>query len=44
MVDVIGLMDWLDNVTYTAKLYTGVEKTFDQAEEEAIEAAVAASA
>ena len=37
MVDVIGLMDWLDNVTYTAKLYTGVEKTFDQAVEEAIE-------
>ena len=37
MVDVIGLMDWLDNVTYTAKLYTGVEKTFDQAVEEALE-------
>lgn len=37
MVDVIGLMDWLDNVTYTAQLYTGVEKTFDQAVEEAVE-------
>ncbi len=36
MVDVIGLMDWLDNVTYTARLYKGVEKTFDEAVEAAI--------
>lgn len=37
MIDVIGLMDWLDNVSYTAQLYTGTEKTFKQAVEEAIE-------
>lgn len=37
MVDVIGLLDWLDNVTDSARLYKGVEKTFD----EALQAAVA---
>lgn len=31
MVDVIGLIDWLDNVTETDRLYTGVEKTFEEA-------------
>lgn len=36
MVDVIGLVDWLDNVTYTTRLYTGVEKTFDEAVQSAI--------
>lgn len=36
MVDVIGLVDWLVNVTDTAQLYTGQEKTFEQAVEEAI--------
>lgn len=30
MVDVIGLVDWLDNITYTNRLFTGVEKTFDE--------------
>ena len=37
IVDIIGLFDWMNNVTDTARLYTGVEKTF----EEAVEAAVA---
>lgn len=37
MVDIIGLFDWINNVTNTARLYTGIEKTFA----EAIEAAVA---
>lgn len=36
MVDVIGLVDWLVNVTDTAQLYTGREKTFDQAVEDAV--------
>lgn len=36
MVDVIGLIDWLDNVTETDRLYTGVEKTFREAVEMAI--------
>lgn len=36
MVDVIGLMDWLDNVTYTTHLYTGIQKTFDEAIQDAI--------
>lgn len=37
MVDVIGLVDWLDNVTYTNRLYTGVEKTFEEAIQSAID-------
>lgn len=37
MVDVIGLLDWLYNVTNTNRLYTGEEKTFDEAVQEAIE-------
>lgn len=36
MVDVIGLVDWIVNVTDTARLYTGREKTFDEAVEEAV--------
>lgn len=36
MVDVIGLIDWLENITETARLYTGQEKTFDEAVEMAI--------
>lgn len=31
MVDVIGLTDWLDNVTDASHLYTGVQLTFDEA-------------
>ena len=37
MVDVIGLVDWLDNVTNTEWLHTGVKKTFEEAIEGAIE-------
>lgn len=37
MVDIIGLFDWINNVTDTARLYTGIEKTFA----EAVEAAAA---
>lgn len=37
MVDVIGLLDWMNNVIDAAKMQTGVEKSF----EEAVEAAVA---
>lgn len=36
MVDVIGLVDWLDNVTDTAYIYKGIKKNFEQAIEEAI--------
>lgn len=36
MVDLIGLIDWLENVTHSSHLYTGVRKTFDSAVEEAI--------
>lgn len=36
MVDVIGLVDWLDNVTETTRLYSGEGKTY----EEAIDAAI----
>lgn len=36
MVDVIGLIDWIDNVTDNARLYNGVDKTFDEAVETAI--------
>lgn len=37
MVDIVGLTDWLDNVTDTAGLYTGIRKTFEEAAEEAAE-------
>ncbi len=36
MVDVIGLFDWISNVTDTARLYTGIEKTFEEAVREAV--------
>lgn len=36
MVDVIALMDWLDNVTYTTHLYTGIRMTFEEAVREAV--------
>lgn len=36
MVDIIGLLDWMNNVTVTARLYTGMDKTFEEAVEEAV--------
>lgn len=36
MVDVIGLIDWMENVTYSSELYTGVKKTFYEAVDDAI--------
>lgn len=36
MVDVIGLADWLDNVTDANHLYTGVQLTFEEALETAV--------
>lgn len=36
MVDVIGLIDWMENVTYSSELYTGVNKSFDEAIQDAI--------
>jgi len=36
MVDVIGLIDWIENVTFSLELYTGVKKTFDEAVQDAI--------
>lgn len=36
MVDLIGLVDWLENVTNTAQLRTGIDKTFDDAIADAI--------
>ncbi|MCM1047288.1 MAG: hypothetical protein NC433_02550 [Clostridiales bacterium] len=36
MVDVIALIDWLDNMTDTERLYMGEKKTFDEAVEEAV--------
>lgn len=37
MVDVVGLTDWLDNVTEADRLYTGIEKTFNEAVAFAVE-------
>ncbi len=37
MVDVIGLIDWLENVTEAQCLYTGVKMTFDEAVQRAVE-------
>ena len=37
MVDVIGLIDWMENVTFSNRLYTGVEKSFAEAVRTAIE-------
>jgi len=36
MVDVIGLMDWFDNVTYTNRIFTGIEMTFEEAVDTAV--------
>ena len=36
MVDVVALVDWLENVTSAAVLYTGIEMSFDEAVQEAI--------
>ena len=36
MVDVIGLVDWLDNVTETGRFYTGFRKSFREAADEAV--------
>lgn len=36
MTDIIGLFDWINNVTDTARLYTGMEKDFGEAVEAAI--------
>ncbi len=36
MVDLIGLLDWMNNVTETARLYTGLHKNFEEAVEEAV--------
>lgn len=37
MVDVIGLMDWLDTITDSrSRIYRGIEKTFEEARETAI--------
>lgn len=37
MVDVISLVDWLENVTHTARLYTGIERTYSQAVRDAVD-------
>ncbi len=37
MVDVISLVDWLENVTHTARLYTGIERTYRQAVRDAVD-------
>ncbi len=36
MVDIIGLVDWIENVTGIRRLYTGVEKTLCEAVSDAI--------
>ena len=36
MVDIVGLFDWINNVTDTARLYTGIEKNFEEAIDSAI--------
>ena len=37
MVDVIGLMDWLDNIVYNdTRIFRGMDKTFEEARESAI--------
>ena len=37
MVDIISLVDWLENVTHTARLYTGIERTYRQAVRDAVD-------
>ena len=36
MVDVVGLMDWLENVTGSGQASSGIEMSFDEAVEEAV--------
>lgn len=36
MVDAVALVDWLENVTHSARLYTGEEMAFDEAVQAAI--------
>lgn len=36
LVDVISLVNWLENATHSAQVYTGIEMTFDEAVEEAV--------
>lgn len=37
MIDVIGIIDWIDNVTDASKLYNGVDKSYSEAIEAVIE-------
>lgn len=37
MVDIIGMLDWINNVVDTATMYTGVEKSFREAVDAAID-------
>lgn len=37
MVDVIGLVDWLENAVHSARTYTGTKMSFDQAVHTAVE-------
>ena len=36
MVDLVGLVDWLEAVTHTAQAYEGIEMTFEEAVAEAV--------
>lgn len=36
LTDTISLVNWIDNITVTAKLYNGVEKTYEEAVEDVI--------
>ncbi len=36
MVDVVGLLDWLENAIHSARVHTGIEMRFDEAVEAAI--------
>ena len=37
MVDVIGLVNWLESATHSAQIHIGMEMTFDQAVQAAME-------
>lgn len=37
MVDVIALIDWLESTTHSSAIYTGAERTFDEAVRAAVE-------
>lgn len=37
MVDIIGMLDWINNVVDTATMYTGVEKSFREAVDAAVD-------